>query len=75
MYKILIMVVGMIFVSGCSYFRVTAPICDQINPQAGEIPQECRNYSEEEAEKAFNKVQEEKKLSDKDIIEFHKEEQ
>ncbi len=74
MYKILIMVAGVVFISGCSYFRVSAPICDQINPQAGEIPQECRNYSEEEAQKAFDKVKDENVITDKDIIEFHKEE-
>jgi hypothetical protein len=72
MYKTALITV--VLLSGCSYFRVTAPICDQINPQAGEIPKECRNYSQEEAKKAFDKVEDEKIISDKDIIEFHKEE-
>jgi len=72
MYKIAIAVV--LILGGCSYFRVTAPICDQINPEAGDVPQECRVYSKEKADKAFDKVVEDKKSSDKDIIEFHKEE-
>ncbi len=40
--------------SGCSHFRVNASMCDQIrrDPNAMNIPAECRNYSEEDAEKA-----------------------
>jgi len=71
MYKIAI--VTLLVLGGCANFRITAPICDQINPEAGEIPQECRVYNKEKAAKAFNKVEEDKRVSDKDIIEFHKE--
>ena len=54
--------------SGCSNITFNATMCDQIasDPHAT-VPQECRNYSEKEAEKAFNKTKDEKKVSDKDI--------
>jgi len=59
--------------AGCSNIEFNATMCDQIasDPHAT-MPEECRNYSEKEAEKAFNKTIDEKKISDKDI-EFHKE--
>jgi len=58
---------------GCSNITFNAAMCEKIasDPHAT-MPEECRNYSEREAEKAFNKTKEEKKISDKDI-EFHKE--
>ena len=61
--------------SGCSYFTFNATMCDQIasDPNAV-VPQECKVYDEKKADKAFNKVVDEKKISDKDI-EFHKEEE
>ncbi len=45
-----------IFLSGCSNFTFNATICDQIasDPNAPQIPQECKVYKEEEATKAFN---------------------
>lgn len=69
MIKLLLLTV--LFFSGCSYFKVTGTMCDNINTQSGEIPKECREYSEEKADKAFHKVSEEKKVSNKDI-EFDK---
>jgi len=59
---------------GCSGVTVNATMCDQImnDPAHPQIPQECRDYSEKEAEKAFNKVVDEKKISKKDI-EFSRE--
>jgi len=61
--------------SGCANFTVNGTMCDQIasDPHAT-LPQECRNYDEKEAEKAFNKVVDEKKVSDKDI-KFDKDEE
>jgi len=62
--------------SGCSYFRVNSTMCDQIQNDAGTMslaPQECSDYDEKEAEKAFDKVVDEKKVSEKDI-KFDKEE-
>ena len=60
--------------SGCSYFTFNASMCEQIasDPQAT-MPQECQDYDEKKADKAFNKVIEEKKVADKDI-KFDKEE-
>ena len=58
--------------SGCSYFTFNATICEQIasDPQAT-IPTECRNYNEEEAQKAFDNVKNKTQTTDKEIIEFN----
>jgi flagellar basal body-associated protein FliL len=71
MYKILI--ITALFLSGCSHFRVTAAMCQKLESEPGAtVPQECRAYSEKEADKAFNKVTDKKRVLDSDI-EFHKE--
>jgi hypothetical protein len=61
--------------SGCSYFTFNASMCEQIaaDPHAT-MPQECKDYDEKKADKAFNKVVNEKKVADKDI-QFDKEEE
>jgi hypothetical protein len=63
-----------LMMSACSGVTVTAAMCDEIakDPSAPPIPKECRDYNEKEAEKAFNKVIDEKKVSDQDI-EFSRE--
>jgi hypothetical protein len=63
----------LIFMSGCSNITFNATMCNEIasDPQAI-MPDECRIYNEEEAEKAFNKTQE-KVESKENIIEFNKE--
>ena len=72
MYKILLPIA--LLLSGCSNFTLNATMCDQIASEPNAVvPQECRDYSEKEADKAFNKVVDEKKVSDKDI-KFDKEE-
>jgi len=72
MYKYSIIVA--LALSGCSQFTVTGTICDQVASEPNSVmPAECRVYSEEKAEKAFDKVVDEQKISDKDL-EFHKEE-
>jgi len=62
----------MIF-SGCSHFTFNASMCQQIasDPNAV-IPQECKNYNEDEAKKAFDNSQNEQQTKDADILEFHK---
>ncbi len=71
MIKILILTI--LFLTGCSNITITAAMCDKLERDPGAtVPQECRAYSEKEADKAFNKVVNEKKVSDSDI-EFHKE--
>ena len=72
MYKLSILTA--LLLSGCANFSVNGTMCDQIASQPNAvIPQECREYNEKEADKAFNKVVDEKKVSDKDI-KFDKEE-
>ena len=60
--------ISFFFLAGCSNIEFNATMCDQIasDPHAT-MPQECRNYSEKEAEKAFHKTKDEKKVSDQDI--------
>jgi len=71
MYKIAIIVA--LFLSGCSHFKVTAAMCQKLEKEPGAtVPQECRAYSKKEADKAFNKVTDKKRVLDSDI-EFHKE--
>lgn len=68
MYKILLLVIVVAF-SACSHFRFNAEMCEQIASEPGSIiPQECIDYNEEDAQKAFDKVKKTKKPSDKDII-------
>jgi len=70
-----IAIVSLVLLSGCSNFKITAAMCEEIasDPHAT-VPQECRAYSEKDAQKAFDKVVNEKKVSDKDI-KFVKEEE
>lgn len=64
-----------LLLSGCANFTVNAAMCEKIASEPGvTMPQECKNYSEKKAQKVFNKVVEEKKVSDKDI-KFNKEEE
>ena len=73
MYKIAILTA--LLLSGCANFTVNGTMCDQIASEPNAVvPQECREYNEKEADKAFNKVVDEKKVSDKDI-KFDKEEE
>lgn len=71
MYKILLLAVFIIF-SGCSYFTFNATMCDQIASDPHQtMPEECRNYSEEEAGKAFDKTNKQQ-TEVSEIIEFNK---
>jgi hypothetical protein len=47
-------------------------MCDQIasDPQAT-MPEECRNYDEGEAQKAFDNTKHDRKESSDDIVEFN----
>jgi hypothetical protein len=58
--------------SGCSNFTFNTTMCDQIatDPNAV-VPQECRNYSEKEAQKAFDKSKP-KPISNEEMLEFNK---
>ena len=63
-----IYLLSLLLLAGCSNMTFNATMCDQIasDPHAT-MPEECRDYSEKEAEKAFNKTVDEKKVSDQDI--------
>ena len=72
-----ILLSAILFLTGCSNVTITAAMCDKLESDpTATVPQECKAYSEKEADKAFNKVVNKKKVSDSDInsdIEFHKE--
>ena len=73
MYKLAILTA--LILSGCSNFTINATMCEQIASEPNAVvPQECRDYNEKEANKAFNKVVDDKKVADKDI-KFDKEEE
>lgn len=76
MYKITIIVA--LFLSGCANFTLNSTMCDNVGIGSDRnlqgIPEECRDYDEKEADKAFHKIRDDKKISDKDI-KFDKEEE
>ncbi len=58
---------------GCSGVTFNAAMCGKIASEPNAVmPEECRNYSEEEAQKAFDKTKHQQQ-SKEDIIEFSKE--
>ena len=72
MYKYLILA-ALIF-TGCSNITFNASMCEQIAKEPNSImPQECRNYNEQEAQKAFDNTKHNKVQSKEDIVEFNKE--
>ena len=53
--KIYLLTPLFLLMAGCSHFSVNATNCDQIilnDPNAQNIPQECRDYKEEDADKS-----------------------
>ena len=64
---------------GCSNFKINSTMCDDIglgsDRDINQIPKECRNYNEKEADKAFFKDKEQREADVDDIIEFEKEEE
>jgi len=74
MYKVLVLVFVTLSFSACSNVKISAAMCKKIESDPhSTVPQECRNYDKKAADKAFDKVTDDKKVNDKDIIEFHKE--
>ncbi|WP_324171801.1 hypothetical protein [Sulfurimonas sp.] len=70
MYKY-ILVLAFLF-SGCSHLTFNASMCEQIASEPNTVmPEECRNYNEEEADKAFNQTKH-KQESEVDSLEFNK---
>lgn len=68
--------IGALLFSGCSYFTFNAAMCDNIakDPHAT-VPQECRNYNEKEADKAFHNTKHNQQNVDEEIIKFQKEQE
>ena len=54
--------------SGCANITINATMCDQIalDPTAT-MPDECRNYNEDEAQKAFDNTKHNQIIADDDI--------
>ena len=73
MYKYYLAAAVLLVFSGCSNITFNASMCDQIASEPNSVmPQECKKYNEEEAQKAFdNKKQKQESVDD--IVEFHKE--
>lgn len=67
------LLIAVFLFSGCSYFEFNAAMCDKNFADQQSIPQECRNYKEAEAKKAFDKVKDETKLSDEELLKVKKE--
>ena len=66
---------AVLFFGGCSNIKFNVSMCDQIASEPGAtIPQECKNYNEEEAQKAFDKTSDERLESKEDIVKFSGEE-
>jgi hypothetical protein len=72
--RYILLIFTIVSLSSCSEFKINAPICNEINsePNTQNIPKECRNYNEKEANKAFFKNKKDKKTDVEDIIEFNK---
>ena len=72
MIKLSILIV--LLFSGCSNITFNATMCDQIASDPHAImPEECRNYVEEEAQKAFDKTKEKQNLEvTDDMVKFNK---
>ncbi len=72
-YSLLYSILFSLVFSGC-YFTFNAPMCDQIaSDPNSQIPSECRNYNEEEADKAFNQTKHQTQSEDEEVLEYHKE--
>ena len=66
-------IIAVLFFSGCSYFTFNKQMCNQIASEPNAVvPQECMQYSEEDAQKAFDNTKNKQETSNEDIIEFNK---
>ncbi len=67
-------IVPLFLLTACSNMEFNATMCNQIasDPHAT-VPEECRNYVEAEAQKAFDKVSD-KQESRENVIKFTKDE-
>ena len=59
--------------SACSYFTFNATMCEKIaSDPLATMPEECRIYNEDEAQKSFDNTQN-KNMESNESIEFHNE--
>ena len=66
-------IIAVLFFSGCSHFTFNKQMCNQIASEPNAVvPQECMQYSEEDAQKAFDNTKNKQETSNEDIIEFNK---
>jgi hypothetical protein len=74
-YTLLYSILFSVLFTACSHFTFNAAMCDQIASEPNSVmPSECRNYNEEEAQKAFDNTKNEtSKQEDERILEYHKE--
>ena len=58
--------------SGCSYFEFNFAMCENMGADGDpQMIEKCRNYNEEEAQKAFDKTKTKTSISE-DSLEFKK---
>ena len=66
--------IGSFLFTGCSYYEINPAMCEKIGPKdSPEMIEKCRNYSEKEATKAFNKTKTNSSTNE-DALKFKKEE-
>jgi hypothetical protein len=64
--------VTLLMFSACSNITFNAAMCDSIASDPSAImPKECRNYNEEEAQKAFDQTKHKQESRD-DVIKYNK---
>lgn len=66
-------IVSLALFAGCSNITFNATMCEEIasDPHAT-MPQECRNYVEQEAQKAFDQTKHDRLEVHEDAVEFKK---
>lgn len=68
----IIVILAFAFSIGSS-ISFNSTMCDKVAMDPHQmVPEDCKNYSEKEATKAFNKTKKQKEKSRKDIIKFSK---
>ena len=66
-------IITVFILSGCSHFTFNKQMCEQIASEPNAIiPQECMQYNEDDAKKAFEGTKNKQQTSDEDIIKFSK---
>ena len=66
-------IIAVFILSGCSNFTFNKQMCNKIASEPNAIiPQECMQYNEDDAKKAFDNTKNKQESSNEDIIEFNK---